>query len=116
MEPKKPSYIPENLPLQTLDYARLIKLVGEANGELARFDGLLHGIVNPELLLSPLTTNEAVLSSRIEGTQATLNDILQFDAGIPGEDSHRDDIQEVVNFVFFTATSGRSAHFTRFPA
>jgi AraC-like DNA-binding protein len=35
----------------------------------------------PEVLLSPLTTQEAVLSSKIEGTQATLGDVLKFEAG-----------------------------------
>jgi hypothetical protein len=33
------------------------------------------------LLLSPLTTQEAVLSSKIEGTQATLGEVLKFEAG-----------------------------------
>jgi Fic family protein len=91
-------YIPAALPLDTIDFERLVGLVGEANGELARFDGLLHGIVNAELLLSPLTTNEAVLSSRIEGTQATLDDVLEFEAGIEKPESLRDDIQEIINY------------------
>lgn len=91
-------YIPQTLPLQNIDHARLIKLVGDANGEIARFDGLLHAVVKPELLLAPLTTNEAVLSSRIEGTQATLDDVLEFDAGIEMPENLRDDIQEIVNY------------------
>lgn len=41
--------------------------------ELARYDGLLEAIPNAYVLLTPLTTQEAVLSSRIEGTQATLS-------------------------------------------
>jgi hypothetical protein len=41
-------------------------------------------------LLSPLTTQEAVLSSRIEGTQATLGEVLKFEAGEePEEESKR---------------------------
>jgi hypothetical protein len=87
-------YIPQSLPLTTIDFGRLIRLVGDANDALARFDGLLYGTVNAELLLSPLTTNEAVLSSRIEGTQATLNDVLEFEAGVEKPASLRDDIQE----------------------
>ena len=63
-------YLPNQLPVKNLNYEKIIGLVGRANAELARYDGLLQAIVNPEILLSPLTTNEAVLSSKIEGTQA----------------------------------------------
>jgi len=40
-------YVPYKLPLTGLDYGRLIGLVGQANAALARYDGLLQGIVNP---------------------------------------------------------------------
>ena len=59
-------YVPDALLLGNLDYRQLIRLVGEANAGLARYDGLLQGIPNPAVLLSPLTTQEAVLSSKIE--------------------------------------------------
>ena len=75
-------YLPEELPIKELDYGYLIRMVGDANAELARFDGLLQGIINPEILLSPLTTREAVLSSKIEGTQATLDEVLKHEAGL----------------------------------
>ena len=39
-------------------------------------------MVNPQVLLSPLTTREAVLSSRIEGTQASLEEVLQYEADV----------------------------------
>jgi hypothetical protein len=55
-------YVPDKLPIKNLNYKKIIGLVGRANAELARYDGLLHAIVNPEILLSPLITNEAVLS------------------------------------------------------
>src|SRR5205823_847565 len=52
-----------------------------------------------DVLLSPLTTQEAVLSSRMEGTQATLGDVLKFEAGAEvGEESKRQDIQEIINY------------------
>ncbi|MGV8073341.1 MAG: Fic/DOC family N-terminal domain-containing protein [Syntrophobacteraceae bacterium] len=47
-------------------------MIGNANSAPARYDGILSSIVNSGVLLSPLTTQESVLSSRIEGTQATL--------------------------------------------
>lgn len=90
-------YEPNSLPLQ-LDYASLIGQIGRANAALARYDGLLQGIVNPQVLLSPLTTQEAVLSSKIEGTQATLDDVLQFEAGAPQSSEKIKDIQEIQNY------------------
>ena len=73
-------FIPHSMPLEKLDWARFVTLIGQANAELARYDGILQGIVNPNVLLSPLTSKEAVLSSKIEGTQATLKEVLEFEA------------------------------------
>ena len=54
---------------------------------------------NADLLLSPLTTQEAVLSSKIEGTQATFGEVLQFEAGDePKLEARRLDIQEILNY------------------
>jgi hypothetical protein len=75
-------YVPCELPLTNLDYQRLFPLVGKANAALARYDGLLQGIPNPSVMLSPLTTQEAVLSSKIEGTQATVDEVLEQEAGM----------------------------------
>lgn len=91
-------YIPDDLPLNNLNYKRLFAYVGDANAELARYDGLLQGIVNPKVLLSPLTTNEAVLSSKIEGTQATLDEVLEQEAGFQVEGEKGKDIQEIINY------------------
>lgn len=87
------------MPLENLDYQYLIRLVGDANAELARYDGLLQGIINPEVLLSPLTTQESVLSSKIEGTQATLDEVLRHEAGMLFADKQKEkDVQEIVNY------------------
>ncbi|MCF6226841.1 MAG: Fic family protein [Xanthomonadales bacterium] len=91
-------YIPNELPLQDLDYQELFGLVGNANAELARYDGLLQGIPNPEVMLSPLTTQEAVLSSKIEGTQATVDEVLAHEAGMIKEGEKAKDIQEILNY------------------
>src|SRR3546814_20153853 len=63
-----------------LDWTRLRPLIGPANAAVARYEDVLHGVPNPDVLLSPLTAQEAVLSSRIEGTQATLGQVLEFEA------------------------------------
>jgi Fic family protein len=91
-------YVPQQLPLQGLDYGHLTRLLGQANRELTRYDGLLQGIQNPALLLSPLTTQEAVLSSKIEGTQATLDEVLELEAGLTFDPEKTKDIQEIVNY------------------
>ena len=101
-------YVPEILPITSMDYKRLVRSVGRANAELARYDGLLQAMVNPEVLLSPFTTQEAVLSSRIEGTQATLNEVLRHDAGMPAPDKARErDIQEIANYRSVLTTAER---------
>lgn len=66
-------------PPAQLDWQRLVPLIGAANAAVARYDGLLSAIPNAAVLLSPLTTQEAVLSSRIEGTQATMGEVLEFE-------------------------------------
>ncbi len=93
-------YVPQHLPLEMIDWADHVSLIGEANAALARYDGLLSSIVNPAVLLSPLTTQEAVLSSRIEGTQATLEEVLEYEVD-PAEKIDpvkRADIQEIINY------------------
>ncbi|MGA8169579.1 MAG: Fic/DOC family N-terminal domain-containing protein, partial [Methylocystis sp.] len=94
MEP----YVPDALPLANLDYSRIVRKVGPANAALARYDGLLQGIVNASVLLSPLTNSEAVLSSKIEGTQATVDEVLEYEAGVEFGGDKVADIQEVVNY------------------
>jgi Fic family protein len=92
-------YIPGTLPLANLDYAELIEVLGEANRSLVRYDGLLHGIPSPAVLLSPLTAQEAVMSSKIEGTQVTLGEVLEFEAGGDlGGQRKADDAQKVMNY------------------
>ena len=68
-------------PPAELDWPQLIPLLGPASAAVARYDGTLAAIPNAAVLLSPLTTQEAVLSSRIEGTQATMGEVLEFEAG-----------------------------------
>src|SRR3989338_331907 len=94
-------YEPEKLPFSSLPWADFVRLIGKANAALARYDGILQGIVNTDVLLSPLTTQEAVLSSKIEGTQATLEEVLEFEASkemLPAEGAKYADIQEIINY------------------
>lgn len=86
-------------PDERFDWPKLIPLIGPAAAAVARYDGMLAAIPNPAVLLAPLTTREAVLSSRIEGTQATMGEVLEFEAGQePDSPARRDEIHEVLNY------------------
>jgi Fic family protein len=82
-----------------IDWPSLIPLLGPAAAAVARYDGMLAAVPNPRVLLSPLMTQEAVLSSRIEGTQATMGEVLEFEAGGDVQTAERRlDIQEIQNY------------------
>jgi Fic family protein len=91
-------YIPDKLPPPDISWEALVSIVGKANAAVARYDGLLYSIVNPQILLAPLTLREAVLSSQIEGTQASLTEVLQHEAGLRFEQEKEHDIQEIINY------------------
>lgn len=60
---------------------------------------MLSAVPNASLFIAPLTNHEAVLSSRIEGTQATLGEVYQHEAGeSPASPERRDDIDEIINY------------------
>ncbi|MHB1680920.1 MAG: Fic family protein [bacterium] len=101
-------FVPDKLSIQKIKWEPLIELIGKANRSIGLFQGTLKAIVNSDLLLSPLTVKEAVLSSKIEGTQATLQEVLLFEAEqkkyIPKDNDTQkiinkyNDIQEVINY------------------
>lgn len=88
-------------PPNNLDWSQLIPLIGPASAGLARYDGLLSAIPNTHILLSPLITQEAVISSKIEGTHVTISEVLEIEAGRDSEEitqPKRDDAEEVLNY------------------
>lgn len=72
-------------PPKTLDYARMMNPLSNAASALARYDAKLESLHNKELLLAPLRNSEAVVSSRIEGTVATIDEVLQIQADAEDE-------------------------------
>lgn len=90
-------FIPEKLPIRNVNWEALAPLIGAANSNLSLYNGILEAIPNPHILLSPMTTKEAVLSSQIEGTQASLSEVLEFEAGEENT-TKRNDIDEVMNY------------------
>lgn len=88
-------------PPKTLEWEKLIPLLGPTSAAIAHYDGVLTAVPNADVLLSPLTTQEAVLSSRIEGTQATMGEVLEYEAaGDTGkyDENRKADIFEIINY------------------
>jgi Fic family protein len=92
----EPTSLPPDPPVQ-ID-GELARLLSAADLALGRLDGITGILPNPNLFVAMYVRQEAVLSSQIEGTQASLTDVLQFEAG-EREDSKLRDVQEVVNYV-----------------
>lgn len=92
-------FIPQKLPLNTFELITpdLLKILSQANKAIGEYVGFLINIPNPNLLLSPITTQEAVLSSKLEGTHATLEDILNHEAGNQ-TNIEADEIKEILNY------------------
>lgn len=92
------AYVPNPLPPTIKWTNRLVSTLSRADyllGKLAREGSLLP---NPHLLMRPFITREAVLSSKIEGTHATIGEILAHNAGI-SVNQNPDDLQEVQNYI-----------------
>ncbi len=88
-------------PPTNMAWDHLVPLIGPAVAEVARLDGLLAVVPNPQVLNIPLRLNEAQYSSRIEGTRAPISEVLTLQAGgkAVNEDSH-EAAREVLNCHF----------------
>jgi cell filamentation protein, protein adenylyltransferase len=78
--------------------AEIARLLSSSNLALGRPDGVASVLPNPNLIVAMYVRQEAVLSSQIEGTQSTLEDVLQSQLD-PTEQGIPKDAQEVVNYV-----------------
>lgn len=88
-----PPPLPPNVP-PSVDLMRRLSAADRALGELAGAGGQLP---NPHLMSRALLRREAVLSSRIEGTQASLSDLVLFE--LSGDDGAHGDVREVHNYL-----------------
>lgn len=93
---KKP-YVPFTLPIDKLiNINEFINELLEANKLIGVYQVLLNkSKIDPSLLLTPITLQEAIQSTKIEGTQVTLDDMLEYEAD---ESNKNTDIQEVINY------------------
>ncbi|MFA6527393.1 MAG: Fic family protein [Candidatus Babeliales bacterium] len=90
-----PNALPPTPPL-TID-ADLQKLLWDATLLLARLDGMAYTLPNTDLFITMYIKKEALLSAQIEGTQASLEDIFEFEQGEKLDNIN--DVVEVVNYI-----------------
>ena len=94
---KQMAFVPNPLPRHLELSPSLIYLLDEASRAVATLAGVGETIPNPDLLIRPFVRREAVLSSRIEGTQASLSELFLYEAS--GERRPKGDVVEVANYV-----------------
>jgi Fic family protein len=94
------AFIPATLPPVIAYDQGLVRLLSEADATLSELAGLGRHLPNPRLLIAPYVRQEALLSSRIEGTRATLAEVLREElAEHDVSKSENRDVQEVRNYV-----------------
>jgi Fic family protein len=74
------NYHYDKFPPDSIDYGRFVGPLVRATDAVARYDQMLKNMHNSEILLAPLRNQEAVISSRMEGTVSTMDEILKFEA------------------------------------
>lgn len=92
------AYIPNPLPPKLRWTDELVETLTRAHTSVGRLAGVGQTLVNPHLLINPFKSREAVLSSRIEGTQASLSDLFLFEAA-PSPEPRVGDVRQVRNYV-----------------
>ena len=92
------AYVPDPLPPALTWTPKLVRALSDADHLIGRLAGEGGRLPNPHLLMRPFIKREAVLSSRIEGTQATLGELLEAEVGV-AVDRSPDDLREVANYV-----------------
>lgn len=96
------AFVPNPLPPELHYTEEIAHVLAEANRRLGNLNGIGTLLPNPQLLIVPYSRREAVLSSRIEGTQASLSDLFYFEASSKEEqkkESQKSDVLEVFNYV-----------------
>jgi len=91
-----PAKLPPNPPIKMDD--ELWALLSNADRSLGRLDGATEALPDPDLSVLMYVRKEAVLSSQIEGTQASLADVLEAEADALGPNP-LSDVDEVINYV-----------------
>jgi Fic family protein len=92
-------FIPNPLPPKFEWTVSLIAINSEAERELSHLSALVSNFPFPQLLIPSFIRSEAVISSRIEGTKASLADLYTYEISQPSFFESSDDVREVYNYV-----------------
>lgn len=99
-----------SFPPQSIDYSRITPALLKATASMARYDQELLSLHNPEFFLAPLQSQEAVVSSRMEGTISTIDEILEYDAT---EEEDKKDVSHVRQDVIETILYRRALKYAQ---
>ncbi|MDP8078402.1 Fic family protein [Phocoenobacter skyensis] len=92
-------------PPQSIDYQLVMNAMIGATEAIARFDQMLKNIHNSEILLAPLRNQEAVISSRMEGTISTIDEIMRYDADYGDTSEYSNEVREdIIETVLYQRT------------
>jgi len=91
------AFLPHPLPPALAWTPGMVSQLSRADRALGELSGIGRALPNPHLLILPFARREAVLSSRIEGTQASLSDLFAYEASQKAEETG--DVREVFNYV-----------------
>jgi len=94
-----PAFMPAPLPPRLTFSGELVEALSAADAALGELSGLAGGRRDPQILVAPFLRQEAVLSSRIEGTPATLVDLLFDEVAAAPDMELRENLREVRNYV-----------------
>jgi Fic family protein len=94
------AFVPAPLPPDVALSKDVVLLLSDADRALGELSGLARMLPNADLLINPFTRKEAVLSSRIEGTQATITDLYDYEADdASGRRPESQDLREIRNYM-----------------
>lgn len=96
------NYHYDQFPPKQLEYGSFVDQLIKATDAIARYDQMLKNMHNSEILLAPLRNQEAVISSRMEGTVSTMDEILKYEADHENESTDTTNVRsEVIETILY---------------
>ena len=96
------NYHYDKFPPRNLDYGKFVEPLIKATDAVARYDQMLKNMHNSEILLAPLLNQEAVISSRMEGTISTMDEILKYEADHDAETENVTNVRsEIIETILY---------------
>lgn len=86
----------DQFPPKNLDFSVFLHQLLRATDAIARYDQMLKNMHNSEILLAPLRNQEAVISSRMEGTISTMDEILKYEADQENDNNSNNNVRSDV--------------------